>query len=147
MAGQTSVGADDPARKPRVLVVDDDEFVRETVMMSLEGAGFAAEGAADAADALTSTDRGRAVDAVITDFYMPGMNGLDLIREMQKRYPALPAILLTGHVGDIAAATARAVGSPVIVLQKPVPLSELAERLTVAIASQRDRVRDAARRR
>jgi signal transduction histidine kinase/ActR/RegA family two-component response regulator len=145
--GQIRDCAGDPARRPLVLVVDDDEFVRETVMMSLERAGFAAEGAADAADALACTDRGKAVDAVITDFYMPGMNGLDLIREMQKRYPALPAILLTGHVGDIAAATARVVGSRVIVLQKPVPPSELAERLTVAIASRRDRVRGADRRR
>ena len=103
-ASQPRATAADPGRKPLVLVVDDDESVREVVMTSLEAAGFAAEGAADAADALASIDRGTAIDAVITDFYMPGTNGLDLIREVQKRYPTLPAILLTGRVGGIAAA-------------------------------------------
>jgi CheY-like chemotaxis protein len=146
-ASQTREPDADPGRKPLVLVVDDDELVRDVIVMSLEGAGFAAEGAADAADALACIDRGKAVDAVITDFYMPGMSGLDVIREVQKRYPTLPAILLTGHVGDIAAApVARAVGSPVIVLQKPVPPTKLAERLTVAMASQRDRARGVDRR-
>jgi CheY-like chemotaxis protein len=127
-----------PAQNPLVLVVDDDEFVREVIIMSLEGEWFAAQGAADAAAALACIDRGRAVDAVLSDFYMPGMSGLDLIGEVQKRHSTLPAILLTGHVGDIAAApVARTVGSPLIVLQKPVPATELVKRLTVAIASQR----------
>jgi hypothetical protein len=51
-AGQTPAAAADPGGKPLVLVVDDDESVREVVIMSLEGAGFAAKGAADAFDAL-----------------------------------------------------------------------------------------------
>jgi signal transduction histidine kinase len=143
MPDQTRAGAADPGRKPLVLVVDDDESVREVVVTSLEGAGFAAEGAADASGALACIDREKAVDAVITDFSMPGTNGLDLIREVQKRRPALPAILLTGHVGDIA--ESPALGGPVIVLQKPVLPTELAERLAVAIASRRDRVPDVER--
>jgi signal transduction histidine kinase/ActR/RegA family two-component response regulator len=146
-ARHTREPAADPGPKPLVLVVDEDGFVRDGIMASLEGAGFAAEGAAGAAEALACFDREEAVDAVITDFYMPGMSGLDLIREVQKRYPALPAIPLTGHVGDIAVApVARALGSPVIVLQKPVATIELAERLTAAIASRRDRVRGVERR-
>jgi signal transduction histidine kinase/CheY-like chemotaxis protein len=139
---QTSAMTAELDRKHFVLVVDDDELVREVVMISLEEAGFATEGAEDASHALAYIDQGKAVDALITDFAMPGMNGLDLIREVQRRKPTLPMILLTGHVGDIAAAPIeRALGGQVIVLQKPVRPVELAERLTVAIGAQGDVVR------
>jgi CheY-like chemotaxis protein len=79
---------------PHVLVVDDDELVREVVMMSLAEAGFQAEGAEDARSALVLMSEGEVFDALITDFSMPGMNGLDLIREVRRRRLMLPAILL-----------------------------------------------------
>jgi len=117
-----------------VLVVDDDDLVREVVMLSLAEAGFATEGAEDAPSALAYLDSGQAVDALITDFTMPGMNGLELIREVRKRRPTLPTILLTGHVGDIAAAPmGRTEGGHIIVLQKPVRPAELAERLAASM--------------
>ena len=128
----TAQTAPDRNRRRRVLVVDDDELVREVVMASLADAGFAIEGAEDAPRALAYLDRGQAVDALITDFTMPGMNGLDLIREVRRRQPTLPTILLTGHVGDIAAPI-DTVGSQLIVLQKPVRPAELVERLTASM--------------
>jgi CheY-like chemotaxis protein len=68
---------------------------------------------------------------------MPGMNGLELIREVQRRKPALPMILLTGHIGDIAVASIDHVGGDrVTLLQKPVSPAELAARLTAAIATE-----------
>src|SRR3984893_18120994 len=126
--------AADLDRKRHILVVDDNELVREVLMMSLEEAGFAAEGAEDASRALVYMDQQQAVDALITDFTMPGMTGLDLIREVRRRKPTLPTILLTGHVGDIATAPIdRTVGSRLIVLQKPVRTGELIDRLAAAI--------------
>jgi len=101
--------------------------------MSLAKAGFATAGAEDASRALAYLDQGRAADALITDFSMPGMNGLELIREVHKRKPALPAILLTGHVGDIAATRFGTMGDRIIVLQKPVRPAELADRLAACI--------------
>ena len=83
-------------------MADDDELVREVVMMSLMEAGFVTEGAEDARSALVYLDQGEVIDAQITDFSMPCINGLDLIREVRRRRPTTPAILLTGHVGDIA---------------------------------------------
>ena len=121
-------------RGRHVLVVEDDELVREVVVMSLAEAGFATAGAEDAGRALAYLDQGRAADALITDFSMPGMNGLDLIREVHRRKPALPAILLTGHVGDIAAAPFGATGERVTVLQKPVRPAKLAARLAACMA-------------
>jgi CheY-like chemotaxis protein len=122
-----------------VLVVDDDELVREVVMMSLAEAGFATEGAQDAPRALMLLDQGQAVDALITDFTMPGMNGLDLIGEVRRRKPTLPAILLTGHVGDIVGPLNHSGGSQVIILQKPVRSAELVERLKACIGEARVR--------
>jgi CheY-like chemotaxis protein len=108
-------------------------------LWGLEEAGFATEGPKDASRALAYLDQGKAVDALITDFAMPGMNGLDLIREVQRRNPTLPMILLTGYVGDIAARSIEhEVGGRVIVLQKPVRPVELAERLSVAVRVQGD---------
>jgi CheY-like chemotaxis protein/anti-sigma regulatory factor (Ser/Thr protein kinase) len=129
----------DRDRRRHVLVVDDDELVREVVMMSLAEAGFATEGAQDAPRALMLLDQGQAVDALITDFTMPGMNGLDLIGEVRRRKPTLPAILLTGHVGDIVGPLNHSGGSQVIILQKPVRSAELVERLKACIGEARVR--------
>src|SRR6185369_4030441 len=84
--------ADVPAREParptpdaegrRVLVVDDDEQVRDGLISSLQDAGFITLGAEDGGAALGQLDRGAEVDALITDFSMPGINGLDLIHEV-----------------------------------------------------------------
>jgi FixJ family two-component response regulator len=74
-------------------------------------------------------------DALITDFTIPGMTWLDLIREVRTCKPTLPTILLTGRVGDIATASIdRAVGGRVIVLQKAG-----AHRRTDRSARRRDR--------
>ncbi len=138
-ASQPRATAADRGRKPLVLVVDDDESVRDVVMTSLRRGRVRGRGCRRRRGCARFYRSGQGDRCGDNRFLYAGQNGLDLIREVQKRYPALPAILLTGHVGDIAAAPAT--GSTVIVLQKPVPLAALAERLTVALASQGDRVR------
>jgi signal transduction histidine kinase len=137
--------ADAPAREPRrptlevdgrrVLVVDDDEQVRDGLMSSLQDAGFATLGAEDGNAALRRLDQGAEVHALITDFSMPGINGLDLIHEVHARRPGLPAILLTGHVQDVSAgAFHRLDGEPFALLHKPTPPARVAERLAELIA-------------
>jgi len=134
-----------PAREPvrptlvvngrRVLVVDDDEQVRDGLMSSLQDAGFATLGAEDGGAALGHLDQGAEVHALITDFSMPGINGLDLIHAVHARRPGLPAILLTGHVQDVSAgAFNRLDGEPFALLHKPTPPSRVAERLAELIA-------------
>jgi signal transduction histidine kinase len=117
-----------------VLVVDDDELVREILMTSLEDAGFLALGAENGARALEHLSQGARVDALVTDFSMPGMSGMELIREVQLRMPGLPTILLTGHVGDVATdAFDHPHGRPYTLLQKPVAPAELARRLAAVM--------------
>lgn len=80
-----------------VLVVDDEEFIRDTAQQTLESAGYRAIVASDGEEALDlMDDYSDAVDAVITDLRMPNMNGHDLISALHERYPALPIIAASG---------------------------------------------------
>ena len=80
-----------------VLVVDDEEFIRDTAQQTLESAGYRAIVASDGEEALDlMDDYSDAVDAVITDLRMPNMNGHDLISVLHERYPALPIIAASG---------------------------------------------------
>ncbi len=80
----------------RALVVDDDLMVREILSQQLEGLGYLVIQASDGLDALNRIDKGDCPELLITDYSMPGMNGLLLIQEARRRQPNLPALLLTG---------------------------------------------------
>jgi signal transduction histidine kinase/CheY-like chemotaxis protein len=128
--------AREPAARPHVLLVDDDELVRETMIESLADSGFHILGADSAPAALAHIDRGAAVDVLVSDFSMPGMNGVDLIRAAQARRPGLAAILLTGHVGDINTAIPEGDASGrFILLRKPIRAAELAQSFALALAA------------
>ncbi len=123
----------------RVLLVDDDRLVRETLAAQLEDAGYAVLPAADGSEAVSLLEQGHAVDIMITDLSMPGMSGLALIRNAQAMRPGLPAILLTGYSGDAAAlAVDGAVSGSYSLISKPVPGVQLIGRVAAmmeAVAS------------
>ena len=96
--------------------------------------GYAVLTAADGAEALLLLDAGEAVDLMITDYSMPGINGLALIKEAQQRRPALAAILLSGFAADAATiAITGATSGRFTLLRKPVTATALAERVTAAL--------------
>ncbi len=84
----------------RILLVDDDDLVRDTLMEQLQELGHKVLAAPGGADALAILRARAAIDLMITDLSMPGMDGLMLIKEAQGLRPSLPAILLTGYAGD-----------------------------------------------
>ena len=77
------------------LVVDDDELVRSTVVSVLAAREIAAVEAVDGKEALELA-QSVSFDLVISDLFMPGMDGLALIPELRKRCPAAKIILTTG---------------------------------------------------
>ena len=79
-----------------VLIVDDEELVRDVLAMGLEDAGFSVLTASGGSDALALLRRGEMPDVLVSDFSMPDMDGVALIREIQVLCPGLPAALLTG---------------------------------------------------
>ncbi len=115
-------------RPPRVLVVDDERHVRAMLCDLLAHWGCEAEGAADPADVLARLRPG-AYDVLLTDFRMPGMNGLELVERARERDAALRVIMLTASGSNLESA-ARRLGFTL--LRKPLDLG----RLRVALADQ-----------
>ena len=114
----------------RVLLVDDEPLVREITAEGLEKAGYQVLSVESAAEALEVLDGGAGVDVLLTDLSMPGMDGLGLIAEAQRRRPGLPAILLTGFATDMAElAVGGALSGRFSLLRKPAEVKVLAERI------------------
>ena len=119
----------------RVLVVDDDTMVREVVVGQMEELGYQVAQAGDGLDALAQIDGGAVVDLLISDFAMPGMNGLTLIQEARQRRPELPAMLLTGYADASVRLTVEdAEAGGTALLRKPVSGTALAERAAALLA-------------
>ncbi len=78
-----------------ILVADDDDFFRNLVEQLLTAAGYAVVGVINGAKALDAVKR-TAFDAVVTDIVMPDMDGLELIRSLQRSKPALAVVAISG---------------------------------------------------
>jgi len=83
----------------RILVIDDDKFVRTSIRAVLEGAGNEVSDASDAETGL-GLQRANPFDVAIVDLIMPNKEGLETIRELKRDFPALPIIAISGG-GDI----------------------------------------------
>lgn len=113
----------------RVLYIDDEPMIARPMKRRLELVGYEAVVTVDPIEGLRMfSEAPEAFDAVITDFSMAKMNGLEVARRLHLSWPSLPIVLLTGHLeplddGDVGAAGVR------LVLRKPVTAAQLAEAL------------------
>jgi excisionase family DNA binding protein len=85
-----------PARRPRVLVADDEAGIRDLLTKTLALAEYDVDAAPDGRAALSRL-QGASYDLLITDLKMPGMDGLALIRDARRLSPALPIIIITAY--------------------------------------------------
>jgi DNA-binding NtrC family response regulator len=106
-----------------VLLVDDEDYVRESLQEILVRRGFDVRGAASGGEAL-EPGRLDGVEVVVSDLKMPGLDGLGLVAELQARAPALPVIVLTAH-GTVASAVECLRAGAADYLLKPVDAAEL----------------------
>ena len=104
--------------KPLILVVDDDETQRKILQKILVRAGYDVEIAAGGREALEIFGE-RGADAVVTDIKMPGMDGLQLFREMKRLDNDIPVILITAY-GDVQSAVQAMAEGAAYYLEKPV---------------------------
>jgi two-component system C4-dicarboxylate transport response regulator DctD len=118
-----------------VLIVDDEETLRQSASEWLALSGFETETAASASAALARLGQ-RRFDALISDVRMPGMDGLALLEAALKADPGLPVILLTGH-GDIALAVEAMRAGAHDFLEKPYDADHLVAVLRRAVATRR----------
>jgi len=105
--GGEDAGAAPPreeSARARILVVEDNEDVRELAETMLASAGYAVVSAPSGERALDLLDQGDAVDLVFTDVMMPGgMNGLQLADQVRARRPGTPILVTTGYMDELPA--------------------------------------------
>ncbi len=126
------------APKPCVLVVDDDPFVLSFVRTALTGAGYRTLGAADFDSAVTLFEStSPPVSLAVLDVSMPGVDGTEVLRELRRARPALPAIFMSGELdpdlSNYLANHLRAEGAAAL-LAKPVRADDLCATVAAALA-------------
>jgi len=122
-----------------LLVVDDVEVVRITVSMILQRAGHTVDVAFDGGEALNLVEI-RPPEAVITDLWMPNVDGLHLIRTLRSKYPAVAVVAMSGgsrqYDGESSLERARSAGATQL-LMKPFSGQDLLAAVDKSIETQR----------
>jgi CheY-like chemotaxis protein/nitrogen-specific signal transduction histidine kinase len=114
-----------------ILLVDDDRAVREVTASILRDHGHVVIEVGSGGGALDLLDQNAHIDLVILDFAMPGMNGMEVARQVRTKSPARPVIFVTGYadtsaLGDI---------DDTHVVRKPFIGDELADKVQTALAN------------
>jgi two-component system response regulator AtoC len=125
----------------RILVVDDDESLRRVTQIQLEEVGYEVRTAADGREAISALESWTPA-LVITDFRMPGMSGLDLLKEIRAGFPETTVILMTAF-GSIQNAVETMKAGAYDYITKPIDHDELA--LLVGRALERQQLLDEVR--
>jgi signal transduction histidine kinase/ActR/RegA family two-component response regulator len=129
----------DGNRRPRVLLADDERIVREVLAAQLRDEGYEVAEAEDGSATLELLGRDGRFDLLVSDLAMPGMDGVALIAEAQRRQPGLPAILITGYAGDTATlAMGAAVGGTFTLLRKPLTDAQLLDHVAALVGTPPD---------
>jgi two-component system, LuxR family, response regulator FixJ len=115
-----------------VIVVDDDDAVRNSLKFALELEGLSVHLFKDGTELLGATDLAQGGCFVI-DYNMPGMTGIELVEKLRQRRIDRPAILITSRVSDDLCDRAARSGFRVI-LEKPLHDSELLDSIHAALA-------------
>jgi DNA-binding NtrC family response regulator len=115
---------------PRILLIDDDAAVRESMSRTLKSAGYTVQPAASGEEALSAAREG-SFDVILSDMRMPGMSGLDLLRRVREAHVDSVFIIMTGFGTVDTAVEAMKLGA-VDFVQKPFFRDELLMRVRAA---------------
>ena len=130
---------------PLVMLVDDEVPFVETLIKRLEKRNLQTISAHDGQEALEKLDKNRNVDVVILDVKMPGMDGIEVLREIKKSYPLIEVIMLTGHATVETAIEGMKLGA-YDYLMKPCELEQLMAKVEAATKKRRaheEKIREA----
>jgi FixJ family two-component response regulator len=121
----------------RVHIVDDDNDVRDATALLIETAGYNATAHANA-DSLLASITPDGGGCLVLDVRLPGMNGLELQRELAQRGIRMPIVFITGH-GDVPMAVQALNEGAFDFLEKPLDDDALLDRVEKAVAQDADR--------
>ena len=111
----------------KVLLVDDEQDFLDTLAERMRNRDMEVTTSSSAADAIEKAEKG-SYDAIILDLMMPGMDGIEALKELKKNKPDLQVILLTGHATVGKGIEAMKLGATDF-LEKPADLKVLAEKI------------------
>ena len=117
-------------RRATILLVDDEELVRESTADMLDRLGYDVVQAGDGAGALELLAGSTTIDALITDYLMPGMTGRELAEQARRNRPDLPVLLITGYT------RLDEIGSDLARLEKPFRQADFAARVAELVGSR-----------
>lgn len=123
-----AVGAAEPPRSLRILLIDDDDLVRESVSTLLEILGHDVHAASGGLAALRMLEDGLDVDVVILDMSMPGMSGAQALPRLRAVRPGVPILLASGNVSS-EVDDLRAAHPGVHTISKPFSMGDMRSRL------------------
>jgi PAS domain S-box-containing protein len=112
----------------RILIVDDEQQVREIMSRVLESCGYEVLSAEDGRDALARFENGVGIDLVILDMMMPGMGGRECLAHLRQKNPGVRVLVTTGYTSDGSAQELLHEGALGIV-EKPLDLKGFAEKV------------------
>jgi CheY-like chemotaxis protein len=118
--------------QPTVLLVEDNELVRDMIMHMLAGNGFQAVAAETAEQGLVEFESHPTVSMAILDMVLPGKSGLDLAAELERRRPGFRILYISG-LADSIAMESIARRAPELVLLKPFGENALIQRVTALL--------------
>jgi len=123
-----------PPTRPVVLLVEDDDPVRELIARALRANGFEVLAAASGEEAL-DLEVGRQVDLLLSDVLLPRQNGFETANQIHSRSPHIPIVFMSGYY-DQAVAEAAHLDITSTILQKPFAMADLLEHLRAAYAAR-----------
>jgi two-component system response regulator FixJ len=121
----------DSSNTPVVYVVDDDEAVRDSLQLLLESVDLKCTTYPSASEFLDGHDPNQH-SCLVADIRMPGMSGLDLQEELNKRASTIPILFITGH-GDVPMAVDAMKSGALDFIQKPFRDQDLLDRIHEAL--------------
>jgi DNA-binding response OmpR family regulator len=124
---------EDGAVSPRILVVEDDTDLRETLWRALSREGYQVSQAGDGTEALSAL-RMRPYDLAIIDLVLPRMGGIQILEQLRSLGLAIPAIVITAYGDRFSYNRATELGASEF-LVKPVRLVELYRAVRQVLAS------------
>jgi CheY-like chemotaxis protein len=119
----------------RILVIDDEPNIRRMIRITLETDGYEIEDAADGKTGLDTFGDGSRFDAVVLDQKMPGMDGLETLKQLRKREPAMPVVMATAF-GSIELAVDAMKAGATDFLRKPLTPDTLRGAVLAAVAKR-----------
>ncbi len=122
--------------KGHLLVIDDEEDLRQIVQRYFHAADYGVTVAADGRDGVTKFEQAADIDLVLTDIRLPGMDGLEVLTEIKKRDPSVQVVLMTGYSEKELAIQALRLGANDYV-EKPFQLDDLDDIIQRALRRRR----------